>query len=305
MKTLLENWNKFLKESEEEYNYDAEVAKEREELEQKHFGASANIGKIIYDIYQKKLQSLKSKGYSSMQILDEHNDIFFLVKHNYNKMASSNKIVATELENSGRGAFRAVFSCDKDYVIKIDASVDGSGVDMNREDQQLGINKKYGDIFPRVFMHDPEYKWIVAEKVKQIDDYEGINMFFPNPLLRSYYMNTHMYLYTVRLVMEYKVEQMKGNKTMVQFFNDKFVDVKQSTLVYNSRVTIEKVIENFNKNPNFFKIVSAIFEFGIEPEDAIRPGNMGIGYDGRLVILDPSIAATLEKGRENFNQKNP
>lgn len=86
-------------------------------------------------------------------------------------------------------------------------------------------------------------------------------------------MDTHMYLYAVRLVMEYKVEQMKGNKTMVQYFNDKFVDVKQSTLVYNSRVTIEKVIENFNKNPNFFKIVSAIFEFGIEAEDAIRPGN--------------------------------
>jgi len=204
------------------------------------------------------------------------------------------------LENSGRGSFRAVFSCDKDYVIKIDASIDGSGIEMNREDQQLGINKKYGDIFPRVFMFDPGFKWIVAEKVREVDTPEEINKFFPNVLLRSDLMNTHMYLVAIKIIMEYKVAQMKGNKQMMQHFSDTFDDYKQAGLTYNSYATIEKVVNKFNKNPTFFKIVSAIFEHGIEIQDAIQPGNMGIGYDGRLVILDSSIADTLKKGINAF-----
>ncbi len=137
---------------------------------------------------------LKSQGADPDDIIDEHDNIFDVVQAKFNKLNSSNKISSNSLENSGRGSFRAVFSCDKDYVIKIDASIDGSGIEMNREDQQLGTNKKYGDIFPRVFMFDPRYKWIVAEKVREVDTPEEINKFFPNVLLRSDLMNTHMYL---------------------------------------------------------------------------------------------------------------
>jgi hypothetical protein len=302
MKTLLENWKRFTKEQEEvkDYDYDAEVAKEREELEQKHFGASANIGKMLHDIYQKEMAYLKSQGADPDEIIDEHDNIFDVIQAKFNKLNSSNKISSNSLENSGRGSFRAVFSCDKDYVIKIDASIDGSGIEMNREDQQLGTNKKYGDIFPRVFMFDPRYKWIVAEKVREVDAPEEINKFFPNVLLRSDLMNTHMYLVAIKIIMEYKVSQMKGNKQMMQHFSDTFDDYKQAGLTYNSYATIEKVVNKFNKNPTFFKIVSAIFEHGIEIQDAIQPGNMGIGYDGRLVILDSSIADTLKKGINAF-----
>ena len=204
------------------------------------------------------------------------------------------------MENSGRGSFRAVFSCDKDYVIKIDASPDGSGKDMNREDQQLGTNKKYGDIFPRVFMFDPEYKWIVAEKVKEINTPEEINKFFPNPVFRSNLMDTKMYLTGIKRAMEYKVAQMQGDKQAIQDIEDGFASLKRTGLTYNSYATLEKVIQNFSKNPNFFKIVSAVFEHGIEIEDSIRPSNTGIGSDGRLVILDSSIADTLNKGRAAF-----
>jgi len=181
MKLLLENWRRFLKEEDQkEYDYEAEVAKEKEELEQKHFGASANIGQMLYDIYQKEMAYLGSQGVAPDDIVDEHDDIFDVIQTKFNNI-SSNKVSSNSLENSGRGAFRAVFSCDKDFVIKIDASIDGSGKDMNREDQQLGTNKKYGDIFPRVFKFDPEYKWIVAEKVTPIERVEGITKFFPNP----------------------------------------------------------------------------------------------------------------------------
>jgi hypothetical protein len=84
----------------------------------------------------------------------------------------------------------------------------------------------------------------------------------------------------------YKVTQMKG---------DKFESRKPYHAV-NSYVTLEKIIKDFNKNSLFFKIVSAVFEHGINVEDSIKPHNMGIGSDGRLVILDSSITITLDKG---------
>jgi hypothetical protein len=90
---------------------------------------------------------------------------------------------------------------------------------------------------------------------------------------------------------------MKGDKQIMQDYIDGF-DKKKTSLAVNSYVTLEKLIKDFNKNPLFFKIVSAVFEHGIEVEDSIRPHNMGIGSDGRLVILDSSIAATLDKGRQ-------
>ena len=300
MKLLLENWRRFLKEEDDkEYDYEAEVAKEKEELEQKHFGTSANIGQMLYDIYQQELVTLEAQGMSPFNIINEHDDIFDYIQTKFNKLNASNQISSNSLENSGRGAFRAVFSCDKDFVIKIDASVDGSGKDMNREDQQLGTNKKYGDIFPRVFKFDPEYKWIVAEKVTPITDVESINDKFRTNLLRSNTMNTNGYLYTVCGAIGYKVAQMKGKKNKMQDYVDKFESRKPYHAV-NSYVTLEKIIKDFNKNPLFFKIVSAVFEHGIDVEDSIRPHNMGIGSDGRLVILDSSITATLDKGRAAF-----
>ena len=300
MKLLLENWKNYLheivvNEEEEEYDYEAEVAKEKEELEQKHFGASANIGQMLYDIYQEELKYLQSQGV-------DPDDIFDVVQTKFNKLNSSNKISSNSLENSGRGLWRAVFSCDKDYVIKIDASIDGSGADMNREDQQLGTNKKYGDIFPRVFMFDPKYKWIVAEKVTVATSPIQINKFFPNFLLQDSFMYKYTYLSVVKTIMEYKVAQLKGNKQMMQQCSNTFQEFKQTGIAYSHYVTIEKVVDNFRKNPNFFKIVSAIFEHGIDIEDAIRPENMGIGNDGRLVILDSSIASTLDKGRSGMSQ---
>ena len=107
-----------------------------------------------------------------------------------------------------------------------------------------------------------------AEKVKEINTPEEINKFFPNPVFRSNLMNTNMYLTGIKWAMEYKVAQMKGDKQALQDIEDGFASLKRTGLTYNSYATLEKVIQNFSKNPNFFKIVSAVFEHGIEIDDA-------------------------------------
>lgn len=298
MKLLLENWKKYLKEEDEqEYDYDAEMAKEREELEQKHFGASANIGEMLYNIYQFEITRLENEGMDYYEILNEHDNVFDYIQRKFNKLSKSNKIVSNDLENFGRGCFRAVFSCDKDFVVKIDLSADGSGADMNQEDQQLGTNAKYRDIFPRVFKHDSDFKWIVAEKVVPIKDRTLINDKFLNPLLRKDMIDTHGYLFIIQTAIRYKVAQMKRDEGAILDCINIF-DYSKKIIAMNSYVTLDELNKEFNKNPLFFKIVSAVFEHGIDIEDSIRPGNMGIGSDGRLVILDSSIEKTLDKGRQ-------
>ena len=302
MKLLLENWKKYLKEQEEEqeYDYDSEVAKEREELEKKYFGASASIGELLYNIYSNEIKELENQGWYFDDIIDAHDNIFKRIQRKFNEFSKTNKIESNKLENSGRGSFRAVFSCDKDFVIKIDASIDGSGKDMNKEDQQLGINKKYGDIFPRVYKYDPSYKWIVAEKVKEIKtEVYKINSYFPNLYLKPDVLPLVGHTRVLQLSFEYKIAQMQGDKKAMNDCLQGYEKMK-SFVATNPNVTLDMIVNEFNKLPIFYKIVSAAFEHGIEIQDAIRPGNMGIGNDKRLVILDSSIEQTLNQGRAAF-----
>jgi len=299
MKLLLENWRRFLKEEDQkEYDYEAEVAKEKEELEQKHFGASANIGQMLYDIYQQEMVTLEAQGYTFKQIIDNHHrEIFNVIQTKFNNI-SSNKVSSNSLENSGRGSFRAVFSCDKDFVIKIDASVDGSGTDMNRDDQKVGTNPKYKDIFPRVFKVDPEYKWIVAEKVKPIRHKLTICDAFPNRHLNNDLSNTDKYVELIKICMIYKVAQMKGAKNTMVECENKFFTLR--TVLHIGRAakldTFMDIIKEFNKLPLFFKMVSAVFELDVDVEEIMTVRNLGTGTDDRLVILDSSIADSLDKG---------
>jgi hypothetical protein len=62
MKLLFENWKRFLKEADDqEYDYDAEMAAEASELEQKHFGSIRELAKMAYDTYHQEMQTFVSK----------------------------------------------------------------------------------------------------------------------------------------------------------------------------------------------------------------------------------------------------
>ena len=56
-------------------------------------------------------------------------------------------------------------SADKDFVTKI-LRYDDSDSYMNKVEKLLG--DEYPDIFPRVFAYDPDYRWIVVERVQPI-----------------------------------------------------------------------------------------------------------------------------------------
>jgi len=68
----------------------------------------------------------------------------------------------------GQGAFRSVFVPleDPDYVIKVIHDKDPYKIQMNKDDLKLA--KKYPLIFPKGYIHNPNFFWIVMERIKPL-----------------------------------------------------------------------------------------------------------------------------------------
>ncbi len=80
------------------------------------------------------------------------------------------KFIEDQQDKGGRvgaGSFRTVVvpESDKDFVVKILRSTMRDAY-MNKVEKLLG--DEYPDVFPRVFAHDPDYDWIVLERVEPI-----------------------------------------------------------------------------------------------------------------------------------------
>jgi hypothetical protein len=285
MKLLFENWKRFLKEADDqEYDYDAEMAAEASELEQKHFGSIRELAKMAYDTYHQEMQRFVSKIYSKKELPLYHNAIAGEVYHKSGKA----------LLDGGRGSFRATFIYGNDYVIKIDATLDGSGKDMNREDKELGTDPQYEDLFPRCYFWDSDYKWIVLEKVEEITNLNTLNQFFKSSLIRDNSI-PEFNVFLIQAAVKYKVGTITKDQTLIDEAKEQFNNYK-SGVVMNSYVTLDSLVKDLDSNKTFISVCNAVVRFNIEIPEVIKKYNSGVGADGRFVILDSSIKKTLEQG---------
>ncbi len=287
MKLLIENWKKFITEAtdeQEEYDYDKEMAAEASELEQKHFGSIRELAKMAYDTYHKEMQRFVPKIHSKNELTLYHDAMAGEVYHKSGKV----------LLDAGRGSFRATFSYDKNYVIKIDATLDGSGSNMNREDKELGTDPQYEDLFPRCYFWDSEYKWIVLESVKEITNLNTLNQFFKSSLIRDNSIPEFV-VFLIQAAVKYKVGVITKDQTLIDEAKKQFDNYK-SGVVMNSYVTLESLVKDLDNNKTFISVCNAVVRFNIDITEVIKKYNSGVGVDGRFVILDSSIKKTLEQG---------
>ena len=80
------------------------------------------------------------------------------------------KFIEDQQDKGGRvgsGSFRTVVipEEDKDFVVKILRYSERESY-MNKVEKLLG--DEFPDVFPRVFAHDPDYRWIVMDRVQPI-----------------------------------------------------------------------------------------------------------------------------------------
>ena len=279
MKLIFENWKRFLVLQEN---------KETAELENKFFGNSGEIAKLVYDLYSKAKATLFSQGSGPADILNYHDYISEAIQQEVKNKTGK------EIQNAGRGQFRATYIYDNDLVIKIDVSVDGSGKKMNQEDQKFGSRSGF-DVFPRSYKFDPNYNWVVLERILEINNIQSINSFFPNNELKGSYQ----LLPILKNCIKYKVANFERNEQEAEIALGEISD-----LASGLNTTPQKIINEYNKLPLFNQVCSAVFTFKMDVDDSIKPFNCGIGSDDRFVILDSSVKESIKTGISGLSQQH-
>ena len=281
MKLILENWRKYVKEQIEP------------EQEKQYFGNSRNIAVELLKHYQPILQSASTSKEAQQE---------------FDKSSESDEKIAADVSQKtgsqvsflGKGAFRATFKVENDTVIKLNISKGSqTGQKMNEEDFSLGTDSRYGEIFPKAYEIDANKDWVILEQVTPIKDYFRISKYFPNDVLQGfrdpmrYY---ELFLESIRFVVgnNIKVDQ------FIQTATQKINNISRLFLkaIAKREVPLEEIIGGFKKLKTFNDITSAIIRYNMDINDALRPKNIGVGQDGRFVILDSSIKKSLESGRE-------
>jgi|694.fasta_scaffold77347_2 hypothetical protein len=274
MKQLFENWRKHLREQEEEPTIS--------QKEEKFFGS--DIRTIAMDLLDKVREYEQA----------------------YNYIGSSGRLAAEEVSNQfgkdikflGSGSWRAAFSVDN-FVIKLNYQDSDSGREMNQDDINLGRMGEFSTLFPKVYMSDPNNDWIVMEKATPITNWNQIMQYFPNKILGDYSTTKSQFSYysLFMVCLDYKVLEMKGadvslRRLNMEYEKDDYSDLFREKNPNFTKVPPLKVVVSNFEYPLFLLLVKLIVEFNVAIYE-IRPGNTGIGEDGRFLLIDSSIQSRI------------
>lgn len=278
MKLLLENWKRYIKE---------EFSKE----EQSHY-------KDIIPTAEKLSEAAK-------QYIEQLNkDLVVVGPDEVAKNIRKYITLTSNIQNAkfiGNGKFRAVFSVDKGYVVKVDISIDGTGKEMNQKDAELGRLAEYSDVFPKSFAPSDSYSWIILEKVTPIEDFYSFIDYFPNSYIKST-NNQNLYYQLIKAAFQYEGERKPAAESTFLTVKGKwqqgFAKLPKQKLESGTLElpqTMKEVVDGFYIGNNFKKVVDAMKKFKIRP-DEIRVNNVGFGEKNRFVIIDSSVEEQIAKG---------
>lgn len=281
MKLIFENWRKHLVEQKQE--------KTLQQNELEFFGSDIVV--IANDLLE-EVRELQYDNYDSDKA---------------GKLAAGeiSDLHGKQIRMLGFGSWRMGFLIDNKFVVKLNYRDSESGRGMNKDDFELGRLGDIGELFPKVYQHDPNYDWIIMEKATPIKNWGQILRFFPNRLLPNYdsMMGKWSFMNLFEIALQYKLAelQMDDNVMDVLVFSYNSTDSGAERFLHlfqeknpnlKKQPPLELVVSNF-EYPLFLSLVKLISEFDIEI-DEIRPGNTGIGEDGRFLLIDSSISSRIQ-----------
>ena len=299
MKLLLENWKRYIKEELRPEDYEDFPQKEEDEAEA-YLGNPKSVGEYIFNEFRKELDKYPNREEAEYKSDEIAGGIVYRAK----------SALSSDVKYIGKGVFRVAFSLNKNFVIKVASHFDTSAAqEMNRDDLKLSRDPQISKIFPKVYSHDPNFNWIVMERVFPILSRPEFISFFPNKNIDNqpaYWYYKELY----NMAMLYKVGEITGNKQMIgdaeSIYNGTIKIHMQREL--NKSLSIKEIVSGFDQT--FFQVCNAIAKYGIRMSE-IRPNNTGftIHEDGskQFVILDSSIDASIKKafGEPDLKQQAP
>jgi len=269
MKQFLTNWKTFINEQ------------QQSDVNQQHEASNSINAQDLYNEYE--------------DIMEQNNFNWHDIQEDsvWSTIVSELRDRLPNFKFMGKGSFRAVFSIGQDRVVKIDTS-DGKAVEMNKNDAKFGRLGDMSQIFPKVYGFDKDYKWIVIEKVTPLKNKKGIIKFFQNPLLQGVDIEDQYEIWKAFLYY-YVLKQNNGAPQALERMENRCVSLLRQNLV--KPPPFDQVLGRYLKTPfdqkqgnrsTFALLAKAINELNISFSE-IQQGNVGLGSDGRFLILDSSV----------------
>lgn len=203
------------------------------------------------------------------------------------------------IEYVGGGSYRIVFSIGNDLVLKIstdslgDEPFDPPADQMNADDFALGTDPDIRNIVPRAYKHSDDWSWVLLERVEPLPRESDFLKFFrsellpdPNSLGES---GKESYETLIHALLDMK-----------NYYNYRPLDMTDTVLSYFRGGELAKATPDpsvplleirkdlLRRSAVFRNLVIARKRYNIRSFE-IRSDNLGIGSDGRLVLLDSSI----------------
>jgi len=271
MKLLFENWKRYI----------TEVS----EAEQSYFGDLPNVAKQIEKAFDKFKMHVDTK-YGEITMNTIQAELVFFTSDVAKQ--TGGKALAI-----GCGKFRCGFDIGDEYIIKFDISPNGEAREQNMTDAKIGRNSEWNDIFPRSVVSSDDYRWVALERVRVLTnkDMKEFNSFFPNPKLKGHISDLYAYYSLIITALLFNSGDVKLAQDEYSILESKYWALQTK----HTGLTLEIVADGFTQHNPHDRIIRAIIEFGIRPEE-IRTNNVGVGADGRFVIIDSSVDSQIRKG---------
>jgi len=246
------------------------AAEELQDLERKHFGGGeGSLTALAQDL-------------AALRLVDERQG------PSDEDVTSIGRKHGFKVSFMGAGASRATYSIGSDLVMKV-AIRSGWASRMNKDDYRLGVDTSLRQIAPRAYVHGggfSGYDWVILERVRLIEhgDQE-IPQFFKCSLLVDpdglAARDKGNYWQIVHRALDPDVE----DEVRVGWPFEDLVLSKPA----GGPLTMRALRADLSRySPAFRNLDRVIKKYGVLM-DEIRWDNLGIGSDGRLVLLDSSI----------------
>jgi len=205
-------------------------------------------------------------------------------------MAQAGRKHGFKVSFMGSGASRATFSIGSDLVMKVSTGPHAPGAArMNEDDYRLGVDTSLRQIAPRAYVHGGGFSgfdWVILERVRLIERGEQeLPQFFKCSLLvdpgglaardKAPYW---------KLVLQALDPLIKDEVRVGWYFEDLILPkgTDRPLTMGGLRADLSRY------SPAFRNLDRVIRKYGVAMVE-IREDNLGIGSDGRLVLLDSSI----------------
>jgi hypothetical protein len=245
------------------------AAEELQDLERKHFGGGeGSLTALAQDL-------------TALRLVDERQG------PSDEDVKSVGRKHGFKVSFMGAGASRATFSIGSDLVMKV-AMRSGWTWRMNKDDYRLGVDTSLRQIAPRAYVHGggfSGYDWVILERVRTVTDPQELPQFFKCSLLvdpdglAAKDKDNYWWLVCRALDPEVK-DEVRVGWPFVNLILSKPVD---------GPLTMRALRADLSRySPAFRNLDRVIRKYNVAMME-IREDNLGIGSDGRLVLLDSSI----------------